>query len=182
MIENVKLTPLEAPKFVKTKSMSYEQDGVSKLWEIAEVHDSVAILIYNTDLEKFIMVKQFRPAVYLKNEDGFTLELCAGIVDKPSSLEQIAREEVLEECGYDCGALEKITSFYTAVGFAGAQQSLYYVEVNESQKVSEGGGIEMEQIEVLYLSHKEAKALILDESIARTPGIMFALSWWFSHH
>ena len=31
---------------------------------------------------------------------GFTLELCAGIVDKPElSLVEVAREEV-EECGY----------------------------------------------------------------------------------
>lgn len=32
---------------------------------------------------------------------GVTLELCAGIIDKDKSIEEIAREEVLEECGYD---------------------------------------------------------------------------------
>lgn len=32
---------------------------------------------------------------------GITLELCAGIIDKDKSIEEIAREEVLEECGYD---------------------------------------------------------------------------------
>jgi len=44
---------------------------------------------------------------------GYTLELCAGIVDKKLSLEEIAREEVLEECGYDVPAsrLQKIFSF-----------------------------------------------------------------------
>ena len=31
--------------------------------------------------------------------DGVTFELCAGIVDKQISLEQIAKEEVLEETG-----------------------------------------------------------------------------------
>ena len=31
--------------------------------------------------------------------DGVTYELCAGIVDKQIPLEQIAREEVLEETG-----------------------------------------------------------------------------------
>lgn len=34
-------------------------------------------------------------------ESGITLELCAGIVDKDLPLEEIARTEVLEECGYD---------------------------------------------------------------------------------
>lgn len=45
---------------------------------------------------------------------GVTYELCAGLVDKPDlSLEEIARQEVLEECGYDVPAskLKRITSF-----------------------------------------------------------------------
>lgn len=29
------------------------------------------------------------------------MELCAGIVDKDKPIEEIAKEEVLEECGYD---------------------------------------------------------------------------------
>lgn len=32
---------------------------------------------------------------------GITLELCAGIVDKDLSLKEIAREEILEECGFN---------------------------------------------------------------------------------
>lgn len=33
-------------------------------------------------------------------EMGYTLELCAGIIDKELPVKDIAREEVLEECGY----------------------------------------------------------------------------------
>jgi len=41
-----------------------------------------------------------------------TLELCAGIVDKDVSIEEIAHEELLEEVGYDVpvSCLEKIVS------------------------------------------------------------------------
>lgn len=48
---------------------------------------------------------------------GVTYELCAGLVDKPNlSLEEIARQEVLEECGYDVPAskLKRITSYRLA--------------------------------------------------------------------
>lgn len=48
---------------------------------------------------------------------GVTYELCAGLVDKPDlSLEEIARQEVLEECGYDIPAskLKRITSYRSA--------------------------------------------------------------------
>lgn len=33
-------------------------------------------------------------------EMGYTLELCAGIIDKELPVKDIAKEEVLEECGY----------------------------------------------------------------------------------
>ena len=45
-------------------------------------------------------------------ELGITFELCAGIIDKDSSLEQIAQAELLEECGYKIplDKLERICS------------------------------------------------------------------------
>lgn len=45
---------------------------------------------------------------------GVTYELCAGIVDKPHlSLEEIACQEVLEECGYEVpvSKLRRITTY-----------------------------------------------------------------------
>jgi len=183
-IKHFKLQPLVDPKFVRTSFATYEQDGIKKSWEVVQAHDSVAILIYHREKRAFIVVKQFRPAVYLNNDNGMTIELCAGIVDKNISLEEIAKEEIEEECGYAVPpeALERITSFHTSVGFAGSKQILYFVEVDESMKVSEGGGVDHEDIEVVYLPIKEAKAFIYDESIAKTPGLMFAFMWWFERN
>ena len=179
-IKYFKLQPLENAKFISTSFATYEQDGIKKSWEIVEAHDSVAILIYHKEKRSFILVKQFRPAVYLNNDNGMTVELCAGIVDKKISLAEIAKEEIEEECGYDVPLqnIERITAFHTSVGFAGSKQTLYFVQVDESMKVSEGGGVDHEQIEVLYLPIDEAKKLIYDESIAKTPGLMFAFMWW----
>ncbi len=183
-IEDFKLKPLTESKFISTALATYEQNGIKKSWEIVQAHDSVAILIYHTQKQSFILVKQFRPAVYLNNSDGLTLELCAGIVDKELSLVQIAKEEIEEECGYavPLKEIEKITSFHTSVGFAGSKQMLYYAKVDESMKISEGGGVDAELIEVVSLPVKEAEALIYDESIAKTPGLMFAFMWWFKKH
>lgn len=183
-ISDISLEPLTAPKFVKTQLMHYKQNGIKKFWEIADVHDSVSILIYHKEKEAFILVKQLRPAVYLKNGEGFTYELCAGICDKEITLAEIASEEILEECGYEVSALrlERITAFYTAVGFAGSSQTLYYAEVDESMKVGEGGGVEHEAIEVIELSIHDAEAFIYDEKKAKTPGIMFSLMWWFQKY
>ncbi len=179
-IEKFTLKPLEDPHFITTALATYEQNGIAKSWEIVKAHDSVAVLIYHTKLDAFILVQQFRPAVYINNDNGLTVELCAGIVDKELPLEQIAKEEIEEECGYDVPLekIEKITSFYTSVGFAGSRQTLYYAEVNQDMKVSEGGGVDSELIEVVTLPTREAEALIFNESIAKTPGLMFAFLWW----
>ena len=179
MIENVDIVKLENASFIKLKKMNYTQNGVVKSWEIAKVHDSVAILIYHKAKESYIFVKQFRPAVYLENSDGFTIELCAGIVDKDLSLKQIACEEVLEECGYKVSEddLHRVTSFYTAVGFAGSSQTLYYIEVDDNAKVNEGGGIDLEEIELIYIKKSEINEFIFNESFAKTPGLMLALLW-----
>jgi len=179
-IKNFKLHPLQNAKFISTFLATFTHNGKPRDWEIAQAYDSVAILIYHTKKDAFVLVKQFRPAVYLNNDNGMTVELCAGILDKELSLAQIAQEEVEEECGYRVSveSIEKITSFHTSVGFAGSKQTLYYVEVDDSMKVGKGGGVDDEQIEVLYLSTKEAKDFIFDESIAKTPGIMYAFMWW----
>jgi len=181
MIERFRIEPLAESRFVKPAMARYEQDGVEKSWEIVQAHDSVAVLLYEKDRDLFILVKQFRPAVYMNDARGYTYELCAGIVDKPKPLAQIAKEEIEEECGYDVaiGRIEKITSFYTSVGFAGAKQTLFFAEVNEDMRLHGGGGVDMEQIEVVELPVSEARSFIYDETKAKTPGLMFAFMWFF---
>jgi len=180
VIKHFRLEPLVSPQFISASLARYEQNGIAKDWEVVEVHDSVAILIYHREHDTFVLVKQFRPAVYLNNHDGMTVELCAGMVDKQLTLAQIAKEEIEEECGFDVpvASLEHISSFHTSVGFAGSKQAMYYVEVEESMRVSEGGGIDMELIEVIELPVREIDSFIYDDTIAKTPGLMFAFLWW----
>jgi len=180
-IENFTLKPLENASYISTALATFTHNGHKRDWEIVQAHDSVAILIFHEDKEAFVLVKQFRPAVYMNNNDGMTVELCAGIVDKDLTLAQIAQEEIEEECGYavPLEKIERITSFHTSVGFAGSKQTLYYASVDNSMQVSEGGGVDDEQIEVVYLPVGEAKNMIYDENIAKTPGLMFAFMWYF---
>lgn len=182
-IKNFTLHPLNDAKFVKTALAKYEQNGFLQSWEIVEAHDSVAVLIYHTQKDVFVLVRQFRPAVYAHNKEGMSIELCAGIVDKNMTLEQIIQEEIEEECGYSVPLkqIKKITSFYTSVGFAGSKQTLYYAAVNDAMKVSEGGGVGGEVIEVVELPVAEAETLMYNDDIVKTPGLLFAFAWFFMH-
>ena len=183
-IENFRLEPLKEGRFIHPYLARFTMDGKERSWEVLRSGDSVAILLWHCERERFILVRQFRPPVYLRNGDGMTVELCAGLLDKAElSPEEVAREEIEEECGYrvPVSALKRLTSFYTSVGHSGSRQTLYYAELTEAMHVGEGGGIEGEErIEVLEYSIREAHALMEDEEVARTPGLLYALCWWFS--
>jgi UDP-sugar diphosphatase len=184
-VEDFSTKELKNGKFVKPYLANFRLNGESRDWEIVKASDSVAILLYNTDSDSFVCVKQFRPPVYFRDSstNGVTLELCAGILDKDLSLEETASEEILEECGFRIAPqdLEKITSFYTSVGFAGAKQHLYFAKVNEACRVSEGGGVAGEEmIEVVEIPLKEVKSVMYNEEIPKTPGLLFAFNWFIS--
>ena len=91
-----------------------------------------------------------------------------------------SKEEVIEECGYDVevSKFKSITSTWASVGTNAARQTIFYVEVDESQRVNSGGGIDDEDIEVVFIKAKEVEKVIFDENIVLTPGAKFALLWW----
>ena len=180
MIEITKINSLCKGKFLELKEVFFDYFGKKRRWEVCSSHNSVSILIYDKDLDSLIMVRQFRLPVYLKNNDGYTLELCAGLCDKDKPNIEIAKEEILEECGYDVDVknIKKITSTWASVGSSAAKQEIFYVEVDQSMKVSNGGGIDDEDIEIVELPSHEVYSKIFDESVVLTPGAKFAMLWW----
>ena len=178
------ITELEKPNFVKPILINYTQKGIKKKWEAVVSHDSVAILLWHKEKDAFVFVKQLRVTVLNKNKmNGMMYELCAGIVDKDASNAQIAKEEILEECGYDVPLknIQKISSFYTSVGISGTHQTLYYAQVDDTIKVNEGGGIHDEEIEVIYIPTKDAKDFMFDEKYQKTTGVMLSIYWFFEN-
>ncbi|XP_035380346.1 uridine diphosphate glucose pyrophosphatase NUDT14 [Electrophorus electricus] len=234
-ISNLQVVPCASSDYLKAFTVRYSQNGTKKSWDFMRTHDSVSVLIFNTTSHCFILVKQFRPAVYMCEWEksmptpphpegsqegsegcpapapdepatsgegqesegaagqpeqppasaGVTFELCAGLVDKPHlSLEEIARQEVLEECGYDVpvARLRRITSYRSGVGVTGAKQTMFYAEVSDEDRVSEGGGKpqEGELIEVVKVPLHEAMTFAYDESIPKTMGVIFSFIWFHS--
>ena len=70
---------------------------------------------------------------------------------------------------------------FQGVGTSGALQTLYYVQVTDKMKMAEGGGIEKELIEIVEVPVAEGIKLVIDESILRPVGMMFAITWFYDH-
>ncbi|XP_071447340.1 uridine diphosphate glucose pyrophosphatase NUDT14-like [Hetaerina americana] len=198
-VQDVYVQELTTSQYVKPMEMHYTLHGVRKKWDLLKIHDSVAVLIYNITRKVVILVKQFRPAVFygaipasdskghidLAQYDprtGVTLELCAGIVDKSKSLEEIAQDEVLEECGYSVPVenLQRVIQYRSSVGISGDKQTVFYVEVTDAMKVNPGGGNidEGEFIEVVELTIAEVKKLLAGPEVLSPGGFLFALTWF----
>jgi len=178
------ITPLKNPQYVKAIKIEYTHKAKQKDWEAVISHDSVSVLLWHKERDAFVLVKQLRPAILNADKtDGYTYELCAGIIDKNTSDIQIVKEEIEEECGYDVPLenIERVTKFYPAVGITGASQLLYFAVIDESMRVSEGGGLHDEEIEVIYLPRENAKAFMFDETKKKAPGLILAFYWFFEN-
>jgi len=161
------------------------------------------VILFNASRRKLVLVKQFRPAVYYAGvkrrrgeaaapgetldvegvpaAEGVTVELCAGIMDKPGlSPAGHAVEEALEECGYKIGEdrLERVTSCLASVGVGGENLHMFYARVLDEDRISAGGGVDGELIEVLEMDVEEARAYIRRERVNSTPTTLYGLTWF----
>lgn len=120
-----------------------------KHWEFVERKNaSVAVIIVPiTNDGKIVLVKQYREPF-----QKTVVETPAGLVgdiDSGESVETAARRELLEETGYFAHSLKEIGTFPISPGLTTEQVA--YVVATELEKQTEGGGDELEQIEVFEL-------------------------------
>lgn len=179
-------SPLISSAYVRPKRLEYVQNGVTKRWDVAECLDNVSVLVYHRGRDAFLLVRQFRPAVLSKqvrpSEDGsydvstsqraFTYELCGGLIDKGAgtTLLQHAVEEVEEELGYRVPPthFRFLFRFRETVNLLAADFVVLYVEVDDSHRVSAGGGLveEGECIEVVELPRRDLPKFLLHTAVS----------------
>lgn len=131
-IQELHLNPIQSENspWLKPMQMSYVRNDIVTNFNLTKSTDGVCIIIFNKSREKLILVKQFRPTYYINSlpidimgkidmkkyplDLGITLEFCGGRMDKENKSEtEIAKEEVLEELGYNVplSSLEKIQTY-----------------------------------------------------------------------
>lgn len=137
--------------------------------------NGTSVLLYNKKKGTVILTKQFRMPAYANDKnDGMSIEVCAGALDKDESPETCIIREIEEEVGYKINQVTKVLEAYTSPGAVTEKMYMFIAEYSDEMKVNNGGGVhaEDEDIEVLEIAFKEVIQMIHDFEIKDAKTIM----------
>jgi nudix-type nucleoside diphosphatase (YffH/AdpP family) len=125
--------------------------------------NGTGILLYNPEKRTVILTKQFRMPAYVNTpSDGMSIEVCAGAIDKNEDPEVCIIREAEEEVGYKIKSAKKVMVCYTSPGAVTEKMYLFVAEYNDTMKINDGGGLDVEdeEIEVLEMPFEEALEMV----------------------
>lgn len=134
--------------------------------------NGATILLYDRERRTVVLTQQFRLPTYVNgNASGMLIEACAGLLDNDAPETCIARE-AFEETGYEVRNPRKVMQAYMSPGSVTEILHFFVAEYSRAQRVSDGGGVEEEDIEVMELSFDDALARIASGEIRDGKTIM----------
>jgi GDP-mannose pyrophosphatase NudK len=134
--------------------------------------NGATILLYDAARRTVVLTRQFRLPTYVNgNASGMLIEACAGLLDADEPETCIARE-AFEETGYEIRNPRKVMQAYMSPGSVTEILHFFVAEYSRAQRLSEGGGVEEEDIEVMELSFDDALGRIASGEIRDGKTIM----------
>lgn len=132
--------------------------------------DAVAVLVYDSTARTVILVRQFRYPVYsVDPEQGWHLEIVAGVIDSGETPASTAVREVEEETGYVIknGDLIPLGKIYPSPGAFSERIYLFAADIRMAKRNHAGGGLphEHEDIQVEVKSWEEIRRMVTDHQI-----------------
>jgi len=188
MVEVASTKRLFTNQFRSIDEVTYTRNGKQHKWIMSPGHDTVHILVYNTDTDKLLLVQQLRIPVLVNSptNSATTVETCAGLIDKYESYaptpnrraRMVAIEEVQEELGYrvNLDDLLQLPPYIGSTGGSGNTCHPFYCEVTDDQFVGQQLG-EHEDIEVYELSPEQVNWFLLAQSNTDAT-TRYLLQWW----
>jgi len=144
--------------------------------ENLERGDAVVVLLHDPARDEVLLIEQFRIGPTARNDNPWLIEMVAGMLNPDEDALECARRECIEEAGYEPTTLTPLGSYYVSPGGCSERIFLYLGEVDASQPVGKGGGLESEHedIRVFWVKREAALAMIRDGRI-NSSGPMLAL-------
>lgn len=138
--------------------------------EVITKRSAVGAIIYNTESEKYIFVKQWRPG-----PKDYIIEIAAGLLDvEGEDPSDCMKREILEETGYKTDSIiTLVDEYYSSPGFTDEKLTLFYVEVSE--KINEELGVDDEEIELVEMDYTTLTHNLMDFKDGKTVLALYKL-------
>lgn len=133
--------------------------------EIYDRGHAAAILLHDSARDKVVLVRQFRLPVALDGDDGFLLEVCAGLIDAGETPDETARREAFEETGLSVTDIEHVSTCYASPGSVTELMNLYIGAYDGPPPSGGGEGDHDEDVETIELPVSEALKMLQDKKI-----------------
>ena len=138
-----------------------------------------AVLPYDPENKKIILIQQFRPGTINRNCENYLDEIVAGIIDPGETPEDAAKREVFEETGCEIKHLRSIQGYFPAPGSSESFYNLFLGEViAPKEEIIRGLDNENEDILVRSYSFDEVKIKMENNEILNGLALI-ALQWFF---
>ncbi len=137
--------------------------------------DAAAVIIFNIETQKVLLIKQFRHCTYDKGP-GWIVEAVAGVIEQGEAYEEAVKREAIEEVGYRLHSIEKVATFYTSPGYTTERMFVCYAEVTNADKIATGGGVEEESEYIVTVEYSldELNAAIQNDELNDSKTIIAA--------
>lgn len=148
--------------------------------EVYDKGDGAGVLMYNKNAKTILLTKQFRFPAYLNNvSDGIVTEVPAGMLDDLNP-EQAILKEIEEETGYKVPSVTFVCDTIMTPGAVTEVVYMFKAAYDETMKVSEGGGVQDEQEDILIfeISFEEAKKMIKNNEIKDAKTLILLQHAW----
>ncbi len=137
----------------------------------------VAVLLYDPDADKVILIEQFRAGAILQPDRAWLIEIVAGAIEDGETAKEVAYRESLEEAGCEIQELFVINEFYTTPGGASERITLFCGKV-DSTHIGGIHGLDHEDEDILVRAVDFDKAYEMVESNEIESAIsIIAIQW-----
>jgi len=178
-LKNIKRTTL-SKEWATLYRIDYDYKFNNGVWKSVsrESYDrgnGACVLLYNPQKNTVILTSQFRMPVYENNDNkGYSIEVCAGVIDGNEDAETCVIRETEEEVGYKILKAKKVLETYMSPGAVTEKIFLFVAEYNETMKVNSGGGLisEREEIEILEIPFSKALTMMSTGEIQDAKTVM----------
>jgi ADP-ribose pyrophosphatase len=147
------------------------------LREIVSRSDIVAVLPYDPERDRILLIEQFRVGACLAGQPAWLYETVAGMIEPGETAEAAAVREVREETGAELAGLERIGTYFLAPHQSPDRVHLFLGQIDSARARNFGGlANEGEDVRVAALPRQEAIAMALTDRV-KSPWTLISLLW-----